>query len=348
MNSSGGGQMHHHNNIDSMAKQATNRYHNYHNVIHAFSQKLQAAGIYLAEPVIADGKYHRFSVAGRKGKPGWYVLAQDANGHYFGAAGIYGSHECKVNFSTVGHTQDTNNTLHTVKASRESLRSQQNHITREIAKLLPMLKTVGETEYTKQKLITTQHAKVYYGTGYIEALIDYHTKNVKSYKLHRGNNKFIAIPLFDLTTGHITTLQIIYDLNTACSFLNQKGRSVSIEFTKSNHKQFLKNGQKKGSSFIIGKELTQASVICICEGFATAASVYEAGDGRWISVAAFDVNNIAPVTNVIRTLYPNTTIIICADNDQYKARNIGKEVAEKVAAKYGCKVLLPQFDSGVR
>ena len=317
-----------------------------------FTQKMQEANICCNDQIIADGEYHRFKVAKRKAKPGWYILSQDHDGHYYGAAGVYGHYNARISFSSSGKklSQEQKTILKetmnkAIQDRNEKLKAQYTLVSQEINKILPLFNDIGETEYIKRKRISVKNISIYYGTGYIEALLNPQTKKVKSYKLHPGNNTFIVIPICDLQTSAITSLQIIYDVDTSCSLINQEGKTTEIKFNSTNHKSYLKGGRKQGSAFVIGEKITLLSIICICEGFATAASIYQAGKGKWIVVVAFDAGNIEPVTQTLKSLYPYATIIICADNDQWKEVNTGKVTAEKVAAKYGCKIALPEFSS---
>jgi putative DNA primase/helicase len=53
--------------------------------------------------------------------------------------------------------------------------------------------------------------------------------------------------------------------------------------------------------------------LCIAEGYATAASVYEA-TGHAVAVA-FYADNLVTVARALWTKLPEARIVICADND---------------------------------
>jgi putative DNA primase/helicase len=103
-------------------------------------------------------------------------------------------------------------------------------------------------------------------------------------------------------------------------------------------KDFLFGGRKQGLYFPIGKP---DGVICICEGFATGASIHEA-TGYAVAVA-FDAGNLEAVATAIKAKYPAAEIIICADNDQFKDSNTGIEKARKAAASIGAAIAIPAF-----
>ncbi|MEQ1844877.1 MAG: phage/plasmid primase, P4 family [Nitrospira sp.] len=77
-------------------------------------------------------------------------------------------------------------------------------------------------------------------------------------------------------------------------------------------KLFLPGGAVKGGSYTIG-DLTEATTILICEGYATAGTLHAATG--FPVVMAFSANNLQLVAQQLRQQYPATTIIICGDND---------------------------------
>lgn len=86
---------------------------------------------------------------------------------------------------------------------------------------------------------------------------------------------------------------------------------VNLQFIQPDGtKRFLKGGKKKGCFWWIGCESDE---VLIAEGFATAASLFEA---TWnYTIIAFDAGNLEPVAKIIRQQYPTARIVICADND---------------------------------
>jgi len=107
-------------------------------------------------------------------------------------------------------------------------------------------------------------------------------------------------------------------------------------------KLFLKGGRKSGLWHWCGSP-ADASVLAICEGYATGASVHEATS---LPVAvAFDAGNLPHVARAVRKLYPNATIVLCADDDRptmaKTGRNPGKEKAAAAARAARGIVALP-------
>jgi len=93
---------------------------------------------------------------------------------------------------------------------------------------------------------------------------------------------------------------------------NANKELVNLQFIKADGtKRFLSGGKKKGCFHWLGEE---TSKILICEGFATAASVYE--NTGYLTVIAFDAGNLKDVAITVRAFAPDAEIIIMADNDE--------------------------------
>lgn len=111
---------------------------------------------------------------------------------------------------------------------------------------------------------------------------------------------------------------------------NANGVITSVQFIQEDgSKRFLTGGEITGSYFAIGQH---ESVLCVCEGFATGASVFEATGFR--VAVSFSAGNLAAVAKVMRDKFPAFTIIVCADNDVDNEVNTGlikaAEAAEQI------------------
>lgn len=135
--------------------------------------------------------------------------------------------------------------------------------------------------------------------------------------------KSIAIPVY--IDNYIVSLQ----------FINQQG-----------DKRFLTDGRKKGGYHIIGlqegDDLAAGNKLYIAEGYATAASIFEAT--RVAVVIAFDAYNLPDVGMAIRQRWPLAQIVMAADNDQWTSGNPGISKAQETADKIGASILFPHFD----
>lgn len=98
----------------------------------------------------------------------------------------------------------------------------------------------------------------------------------------------------------------------------------------SGDKLFLENQKKEETFFQFGRLLTK---LYICEGFATAASVYLATNEA--TICAWDAPNLKKVAKIFREKYKFVEIIIAGDNDQSETgQNSARAAAELVGGKY--------------
>lgn len=122
---------------------------------------------------------------------------------------------------------------------------------------------------------------------------------------------------------------------------NAVGGLVNLQFiAPDGGKKFLKGGQKQGCFYVIGEPDLDPAGLCIGEGFATMATVYEAAG--YMSVVAFDCGNLKPVTLIWRKKLPKARIVICADNDK-----AGLSAADEIVrAVPNCAMVWPDFGKG--
>lgn len=106
-------------------------------------------------------------------------------------------------------------------------------------------------------------------------------------------------------------------------------------------KTFLAGGKMAGGYFLIGT-IENHETFIICEGYATGASLW---DCLQIPVfVAFNAGNLDAVAERVRKAKPTAQIIIAADNDRGKNKNVGVESATNTAKNHGCFVAVPIFD----
>ena len=115
----------------------------------------------------------------------------------------------------------------------------------------------------------------------------------------------------------------------------------SLQFIRADGtKRFLKGGRVAGCYCNIG-DANGAAALCIGEGFATAASIYEA-TGLPVAVS-FNAGNLEPVAKSLRAKFPNVSVIVCADDDIRTEGNPGITKATTAARSVGGKVAIPDF-----
>jgi len=98
---------------------------------------------------------------------------------------------------------------------------------------------------------------------------------------------------------------------------------------------------------IIG-DVEHADTVCIAEGFATAATIYEA-TGIPCAVA-FDAGNLPPAAKALKLSLSGVKFIVCADDDWKrvnkqtgKPENIGLIKAKEAALAIGARLAVPDF-----
>ena len=120
---------------------------------------------------------------------------------------------------------------------------------------------------------------------------------------------------------------------------DHKGKLWSFqEIDHKGNKLFLKNGKVKGLFHNIGE---QTDVIYIGEGYATMASVH-AATGK-ACVVAFNAGNLKDVCSQVRASYPDTEIVLCADDDHITKGNPGLTKAREAALEIGAGLVVPDF-----
>ena len=117
------------------------------------------------------------------------------------------------------------------------------------------------------------------------------------------------------------------------------GRMTSLQFiSPEGGKRFLRAGRVTGCNGSIG---VPANTLLIAEGFATAATLHEVLE---LGVAiAFNAGNLRPVAVELHRRYPQSRIVIAADNDRYTPNNPGVRCATEAAAAVGGVVVAPNF-----
>ncbi len=117
------------------------------------------------------------------------------------------------------------------------------------------------------------------------------------------------------------------------------GKVVSLQFiNRDGEKRFLPGGEKGG--FFIGK-IEPGKPVCVCEGFATGASIHEATSHAVI--VAFDAGNLRKLAEALRAKQPDAVIVLCADDDYQTAGNPGLTKAKEAAQAVGGLLAIPVF-----
>ncbi|MBE8598143.1 toprim domain-containing protein [Xenorhabdus sp. BG5] len=118
-------------------------------------------------------------------------------------------------------------------------------------------------------------------------------------------------------------------------------------------KKLLSGSQKKGAFIALSELGDNPDTVVITEGYATALTINQLHQGTVL--AALDAGNLLTVAKAVRERWPDTNIIIAADNDWHHPdeldksgkpkTNIGKVSAEKAALAVNGWVTLPPTEN---
>lgn len=120
---------------------------------------------------------------------------------------------------------------------------------------------------------------------------------------------------------------------------DEHGQLHTLQFIGADgSKRFLTGGRIRGCYFAIGRP---AGVLLICEGFATACSLFMATG--YATAAAFSAGNLGPVARALRAKFPRLALVLAADNDHATPGNPGLTAAVAAARAVGGRVAVPTF-----
>ncbi|MDZ4326587.1 MAG: toprim domain-containing protein [Pseudomonas sp.] len=144
------------------------------------------------------------------------------------------------------------------------------------------------------------------------------TKGVRSHSLRQRNDELL-VPLY--SSGVLVNLQRI---------------------ATDGSKRFLFGGRIKGAYSPLGR-ITPGKPLCICEGWATGATLHESG---YTVACSMNAGNLKPAALALRAEYHTTEIIIAGDDDRLTDGNPGRTAANAAAAAVGGQVAFPEWPEG--
>lgn len=278
-----------------------------------FSDTLQSIGsIISGEHPIMDGKKHRITVEGDKGreKSGFYV------GHLDGHPAGYIKNNrtgIEVKWKSKGYlfTDEDRAKMHALAAEKMKVRAEEQkqdqekaalRVRRQISRLIPVM---SPTPYLESKKIEP----------YLGVFTD-----------KEGQTTYV--PAID-ANGELWSMQYIKEDGT---------------------KRFAKNSRKEGCFHALGglSAIAAAPAIVIGEGYATAASVLK--ELGFSVISAFDAGNLELVARALHDKYPDKPIIIIGDDDKHleltQGINPGKVKALDAANAVNGIAIFPIFAPG--
>lgn len=275
--------------------------------IEEFRAHLAAQGLF-PQTLLADGKLHRFSVGdGKKNDHGWYVLHDMPS-----CAAAYGNWA----ESDEAHkwSQRRRNTF--TQEEREAYREQMRKASEQ-----------REQERIKNAAECVERVKDQWKAikGATQDNLYAERKGIKPYGARQmaGHSKGPLMILIRDADSNISSAQ----------FISSDGS-----------KKFATGGKVGGCYFALkGKGFEYGSSILICEGYATACTIYEAFKERFTVVAALSAKNMGPVAKVMKAKFPEARIVICAEDDWKKADNVGLVCARDASMMIGAALAVPEF-----
>lgn len=160
-----------------------------------------------------------------------------------------------------------------------------------------------------------------------------HAAILSALRIDEHNNLLIPLYYHNQQTGIITLCNL---------------QSISAD----GQKLFIKGGLKQGAYFALGQLHTGSEVVFVSTGFATAASIYLAMDCQYPVIVTFDDNNMRHCASSIRSIYPNSRLIFCADDDYKTAQSTGKNsgimAGSFCATATGGEFIAPDFGNDNR
>jgi len=278
-----------------------------------FQDAIRSAGLQPPEG-IEPGRFYKFAGEGKRNsnRAAWCKLFPDGTG------GIFGDYSTGLS----ADWQAKRETLYT-PAQREAFK-------RQVAEAKAQAEADRKTRQSEAQVqaLSIWNAPASALEATQPAIADHHYLKLKGIKPHgikvyRGNlsiggmacNGSLMIPM--MLNGKITSLQ----------FINKVGE-----------KRFMANGEKGG--YLIGR-IEAGKPVCICEGFATGASIHEATGNPVI--AAFDASNLRKMAEAVRTKQPDAVIVLCADDDYQTEGNPGLSKAIEASQAVGGLLASPVF-----
>lgn len=148
---------------------------------------------------------------------------------------------------------------------------------------------------------------------------------------NRCGEPILLVPLRDIH-GKLWNLQRIY------------AEKLSL-----GNKFFGPRAKIKGLFHQLGEEPKDGEKIYVAEGFATACSIFTALGPESKVFCSFNAGNLLWVSKALRDKYPNSNLLVCADNDQWtkgpkgEDYNVGLEKAYEAAKEVQGEIRSPVF-----
>lgn len=153
-----------------------------------------------------------------------------------------------------------------------------------------------------------------------------------------------------LPDGTLVILMIRYDLPRECAIRGAQ------RLLPDGQKFYSKDLDKIGAALRLGAVDEATRLILVCEGYATGLTIRTALEWSLPVFVSFDAGNLEHVVPLLRRLYPQIRILICADDDfltrdptTKKLNNPGRTTARRIMRRVeACEVTYPIFKPETR
>tara|TARA_R110000822_G_scaffold49736_3_gene130491 strand:+ start:9012 stop:11915 length:2904 start_codon:yes stop_codon:yes gene_type:complete len=274
-------------------------------IVDQFGRALSAAGLECPQPIKADGERHRYRVEGDKPGTKNGWYRLHTDGIPAGAFGSWKTGQSETWRADIGRTL----TPEEDAAHRARVQAMREESAKEAAK---------QREVTAGRAAETWKQASERGADPSHAYLV--AKAVKPHGIGQLRDALV-VPV------------------------KAGARLVGLQFIQADGaKKFLTGTPKRGAFHMVGPLPTDAPLVALAEGYATAASVHEATG--WPVAVAFDAGNLEPVARAMRKAWPGARVVIAADNDHNTEGNPGISKANTAAAAVGGLVVVPEFAAG--
>ena len=273
-----------------------------------FIQAIKEAGLKPPDKIVVDGRIHRFSSDGRLSDKPGWYVLNDLPDGVI--AGAFGCWRSidKVKWSSVTETKLDKQQQRRIK---DAIKKSFLLSEQERKTLQEKASKYAENLWEKAKPANPDHPY----------LIQKKVSPLDLRQNRRDGKDVLLVPLRD-QDGKLWSLQRIYP---------------------DGNKQFLKDGRSSGLMHTLG-EPTPTRVIA--EGFSTGASIHEA-TGHCVHIA-FNCHNLKSVAESIREAYPDTDLVIAADDDWKTESNLGLTKGTYAARSVKAKLAIPTWPENQR
>lgn len=292
-----------------------------------FKKALEAAGLLIEGEPVMDGKLHRVSVQNDRGqqKSGAYVGF--LNGHPAGHIQNFKT-GYKENWKSAFSVNNAKKQEIDIKNALETSRILRQERETELSSAYEKTAIKLQNEYNGAKWANPRH-KYLQNKGFD-----------KNFYLKQDEHGNLLVPLRDIEGKYWATQRIFANGDKMIGAMRTKEeKEQGIEYPAKKH----------GNFFLLGaKSLNNVQEVFLCEGFATAASVYEAM--KKPTIMGVDAGNLEIIVTSIKEKYPKMQIMIAADNDikrEFENKpNVGKNTALAIQNKHkDVLVALPNFSN---